>query len=270
MADVAMAQCHGATSALPSAKVFTLALLERTALTRRQKGESADRWVARTTHVHLEGRYLTRIGPMIMKCINLKYLYCSDNKIEVLDSLPPKVEAIYIDNNLIEEVELGYLQNLRIFSARNNRLKNIDSMAGIPLVELNVARQPISISPHVISGLARTLQILNLSDCQLTSLQFMLDADQLRLTTLDVSDNLMQCVEDATPALRLCESLKTLFVAGNPFCKQFKYRDSIIVAVPGPLAEIDDKSVSAAEKQFLKIVVPKRKQSQNALQRAHW
>jgi len=249
------------TSSTSCEKSFTLALLERTALKRpRSKGESVENWVAKTTHLHLEGQELTRIGPLIQKCSHLKNLYCYDNNLEVLDPLPSKVEAIYLDNNLLEEIPVGHLLHLKTLSARNNRLKQIDSLATAPLEELHLSGQEIEISPHVIEGLSLTLRILSLSGCRLKSLDFMcLDSGKLRLTSLDVSDNLIECVDQALPALRLCGCLQRLDVSGNPLCKQAKYRDALIVDIPGPLVQLNGRAIAATEKPFLKAIFARRK-----------
>jgi protein phosphatase 1 regulatory subunit 42 len=108
-----------------------------------------------------------------------------------------------------------------------------------------------------MQGVACTLKILDMAECQIESLDFMIPL--INLEYLDVSKNCIETVEDTISALENLSSLQKLYVAGNPFCRQLKYRDSIVVSCAGPLLEIDDKIISNAEKEFLKVVVPKRK-----------
>jgi len=250
----------GGRTTLGREKVITLGLLERTAVRKRDHNESIDKWIAKTTHLHVEGKGLTRLGVKILsKCVGLRYLYGYENKMEVLDKLPPKMEAIYLDDNKLEEIDLSHLFHLRVLCIRNNRLKNIDSLVRCPLEELHLARQPITPSIHVMHGLAGTLKILNMSECQIQSLDFMIPL--INLEYLDISKNRIETVEDIIAALENFRSIQKLYVAGNPFCRQPKYRDSIVVSCAGPLLEIDDKLISNAEKEFLKVIVPRRKSS---------
>lgn len=247
----------------PGDKTLTLALLERTAFCRRHPIESVEKWVSKTTHLHVEGRNLTRLGGLILpKIANLRYLYAYDNRIEFLDPLPKKLETIYLDNNEISEIDLSYLTNLRILSISHNRLTQIESLARCPLEELHIARQPMVPSVNVMRGLSITLKVLNMSACQLRNLDFMKPLKKLE--NLNVTCNYLETVEEVVPVLECLLSLQKLRVAGNPFCRQQKYRDSIVYSCRGNLAELDERSVSPLERQFLLKIIPKRKSSKES------
>jgi len=241
-------------------KSISLALLERNCVKKRGKDEPVDKWLAKTTHLHVEGENLVRIGERIGPMMkNLKYVYAYENKLYMLDPLPPKVEEIYVDNNCIAHIDLNYLRNLRTLSIKNNKLTNIDGIAECPIEELYLARMPMEISPHVTENLSRTLRILNMAHCELTSLQLLKPLTLLE--TVNVTHNKLADVDDVADTLERLVNLKTLMVAGNPLTQVHRFLDTLVLACRGPLEEIDTKTITNELKTYLKNIAPKRKMS---------
>lgn len=80
----------------------------------------------------------------------------------------------------------------------------------------------------MVSILQPTLQVLNISNNNLTTLSGL--ENLYRLEVLTANDNLLSDIDDVSKTLEAWPYLKRLSLIGNPIKEERKYRDIIIYA----------------------------------------
>ena len=109
--------------------------------------ENLARFLARQSHLHLNGKGLDKIDATIMlSCPKLKVLYLFDNAIERVHfgSAGNCLTHLYLQHNHISSFgEVHGLRSLQKLYLDNNRLSSLSSLAALApsLVELHVSSQ---------------------------------------------------------------------------------------------------------------------------------
>jgi len=207
-------------------------LLASTSLTRSSK-ESSDAYLARVTHLHMQGKKI-RFIEGLEPCPNLKVLYLYDNQIERVENLNHLniLGYLYLQNNLIEDIPLLQLPNLRKLYLDDNYIQVVSGLTNCnSLEELHLARQKlptftsIQFEPQTLSNLCIHLQVLEISACGISILTTF--SRMLNLRKLFCQDNMVADMDEVASVMRLPKLEEASFM-GNPCCKMFKYRDIAI------------------------------------------
>lgn len=241
-------------------------LLASTSLTRSSK-ESADAYLARVTHLHMQSkkirvienleacpclkvidlnRLLGIMNIFINISIYLQVLYLYDNQIEKIENLNHLsiLGYLYLQNNLIEEIPLLQLPNLRKLYLDDNYIQVVSGLNNCTMLEeLHLARQKlptftsIQFEPQSLSAISINIQVLEISGCGISILSTF--SSMLNLRRLICRDNLVADMDEVAAAVRLPKLEEANFI-GNPCCKMFKYRD-IAIGESGAVLTILDE-----------------------------
>jgi hypothetical protein len=242
-------------------------VLASTSLTRSSK-ETADAYLQRVTHLHLQNKKI-RVIENLDQCVNLKVcsswlfefvfltvvprcfqvLYLYDNQIEVIQNLgfSSILQYLYLHNNLIKEIPQLSLPQLKKLYLDDNEIQNVSGLTNCSnLEELHVARQrlpsyaSLQFQRDSLHCISRSLQVLEISGngivlispfCMLYNLRKLYCQDN---KVLDLAE-----IEMIIALPRLEEANFT----GNPCCTQFKYRDTAIGASSDSFQILDELAV---------------------------
>lgn len=227
-------------------------------LKKRKIDETPEQYLKQITHLYLNGKHLENIGPELALCRNLTVLYLYDNRIKEIPDLSglPHLTHLYLqNNNIIRIYHLSQLTKLEKLFLSRNCISVVEGLEGLlSLRELRVDNQRLTpgqnlvFDEYSINSLAKTLTSLDVSGNGLDTLE---DLKPLcRLTYLCASNNRLQNIANLTSTLASWPELKHLELHGNPVvCKQ-RAKDAIIVNTKS-LESLDDKPISQSTKQFL-------------------
>lgn len=127
-ADESASGAAGAAAEAPvKMRTMSIALLQKKVTNKKLRTEDIEGWLMRITHLHVEGCKLQRLGDLVSRLVNLKVLYAYDNDLQVLDILPPKVEAVYLQNNAqLQRVEaITLCSHLKILNVSHSSLEHL-------------------------------------------------------------------------------------------------------------------------------------------------
>ena len=153
-------------------------VVSRSSHSRPKRDEPPAKYIARQTHLHLNGRKLKECSLPSGATPQLRALYLFDNDIERLDVGPmlPTLTNLYAYNNQISSVgDLSSLGRLQKLYLSHNRLQSLAALAPLQsLVELDASSQVLppgeafDISGEALANM-RYLRTLKLANNGLTS-----------------------------------------------------------------------------------------------------
>ncbi|BFZ00098.1 hypothetical protein BsWGS_03136 [Bradybaena similaris] len=239
---------------------LTLELIARATSrhTQKKKDENIHQFVHRLTHLYLENKHIHDAGEDLIWCHNLIVLYLYDNQLSHIPKLAcsSSLTHLYLQNNNISKVEnlslLTQLQKLFLGGNVITVLEGLDTLK--QLQELHVENQSLPQGEHLLfdprslQGISGSLQVLNVSGNNLTSI---CELGQLaRLTQLITVNNQLDDMKELAQLLASWQHLWRLDLTGNPLCQRPKYKDHIIV-MGSRLEVLDGKTITQTERQFL-------------------
>jgi len=181
-----------------------------------------------------------------MGCSNLKVLYLYDNQIEVIENLDfsKSLSYVYLQNNLISVMPSLELTSLRKLYLDDNEIQYVSGLeVCTALEELHLANQrlpaftPLEFDPLSLQAIAGTLEVLEISGCQIKSFKPIAHLTTLRKLFAENNDIVDIVNIEMMVALPEIEEAK---FTGNPICQERKYRDSAIGASSDALLVLDD------------------------------
>ncbi|KAJ0403518.1 hypothetical protein P43SY_010061 [Pythium insidiosum] len=225
------------------------------------KDEDLHHYLKRITHLTLNGNDKKAVKRMqnLYHCPNLKVLYMYDNEIEAIEGLDRvcQMTHLHLQNNLIAKMEqLDSLTLLEKLYLEGNRIERLEGLGNcVALQELHLSNQHLSpastfsFEPSSIQALSRSLRVLNLASCRVTSLQALGFLRGLQI--LDLSKNLITGLEDVFSLVGSLSSLVELDLSQNPVTTQPKYREKVITFSSPKLALLDKKDIDANQRRMM-------------------
>lgn len=219
------------------------------------KGERAETFLARQTHLSLEKKSLSNIQNLQALCPALEALYLFENQIETLEGLPPRLTHLYVQHNRVSEIQdLSTIKHLRTLHIEHNKLGSLEALCALggSLVELHASHQragaePLSLCPEVLPKLSG-LRFLSLASNKLS------DASPLAalptLVQVDLSQNLLAELGSVRHLLAAARGLRELDLRENPLSSNRKVLDSIKV-LSFSLDTLNGKELIASEREYL-------------------
>ena len=239
---------------------------------KRGLNEAVDAYLARLTHLTLDGRNIGGKMDVIASVLpGVRVLYLYDNVIRRMSGLErlTKLTHLYLQNNRIERVAgLENSPSLVKLYLDGNKITLVDGLeACVALEELHVSGQKLEppeelrFDPACLRSLSRTLQVLNASHNPLRDPRPIRELVQLRRLTLEKCA--VESVRDLEPVLLNCARLRSLDVRGNPFAKNPKHRDHVTL-LSDSLQTLNDREIKPHERQFLIQLQTRRMQKREA------
>ena len=239
--------------------------------TRRGVDEPLDKYLARLTHLKMDGRNIARIDAL--GCApGVRVLYLYDNAITRIANLAPlaNLTHLYLQNNALTRIEgLDTCANLQKLYLDGNSIAHVDGLNPCQrLEELHVSGQRLRPGEEVgfdvdaCAALARTLAVLNVGHCNVRDVKPLKELASLR--RLDLENCGVESVRDLEPVLLNCKRLSELKVLGCPFAKNPKHRDHITL-LSDSLTVLNGREIKPHERQFL-IQLQARRMRQRRMQ----
>ncbi|KAJ1430684.1 hypothetical protein B484DRAFT_448752 [Ochromonadaceae sp. CCMP2298] len=220
-------------------------VLASTSLTRSSK-ETADAYLQRVTHLHLQMKRI-KVIEGLEQCTNLKVLYLYDNQIELIQNLgfSGNLSYLYLHNNLLRSLpETLPMPNLKKIYLDDNEIQSVGGLhLCIKLEELHIARQrlpsytSLQFEPGALNPLSSSLQVLEISGNGISLLAPFNVLFNLR--KLYCQDNKVIDLAEVEVIVALPRLEEANFV-GNPCCSLFKYRDTTIGASGDSFQMLDE------------------------------
>ena len=196
---------------------------------KRGLNEAVDAYLARLTHLTLDGRNIGGKMDVIASVLpGVRVLYLYDNVIRRMSGLErlTKLTHLYLQNNRIERVAgLENSPSLVKLYLDGNKITLVDGLeACVALEELHVSGQKLEppeelrFDPACLRSLSRTLRVLNASHNPLRDPRPIRELVHLRRLTLEKCA--VESVRDLEPVLLNCARLRSLDVRGNPFAEE--------------------------------------------------
>lgn len=260
--------------ALSAKKVLTQGMVKKRFLSRKGMAPSllAKDWMRKVSHIHLEELGITHLGQSFGTHLEgLKVLYGYENRLVEIETLPPKLEALYLQTNLIRSVDVELLQSLRclkILNLSNNLLTtnvgaNPLEIVGLDaLEEVNLSKNP-GLSRMVLEG-CPFVRTLDLSGCAFHDCKAGFESVRglKYLTKLQLQDNILADVPALCELLMHCDCLNELNVHPNPFTLADirKYKQGFVLILDA-LMVIDGKQILEKERECYREIFKKKHQS---------
>lgn len=224
---------------------------------RRVSRDADDRYIAKLTHLHLNGQGINSLNNMLL-CPKLEVLYLYDNALSCLDGIEllQNVTHLYLQNNSIVDISpIGNLKSLEKLYLDGNCISDVAGIGSCAnLEELQVSNQRLRsgevlvFDSSTMYSLAESLRILVGRNNKLSSIRELFGMAQLR--KLDLANNNVYSLEDLESLLASCPQLIAFDLRGNPVCKAPKYRDSVIM-MSDYLRVLDDEPITKEHREFL-------------------
>ncbi|XP_063867351.1 protein phosphatase 1 regulatory subunit 42-like [Scylla paramamosain] len=215
-----------------------------------------DSYLARVTHLHLQNKGITHLED-VGACGGALVAYLQHNHLTRLINLRHlrHLQELYLQDNDITRLEgLRELCNLRRLLVSGNRVGVVE---GLPrgLTELHVQDQRLPLGdalildPHALAAVQDTLRVLDVRGNRLTEM----GAVGLlgRLQVLRAAHNDLSSLSHLGTVLGRLTHLKHLHLIGNPVTAHRRYRPAAILAASPTLETLDDKPVTAHNRDFL-------------------
>jgi len=159
------------------------------------------------------------------------------------------IRELHLDRNNISELgDLSPLRNLTKLNLEGNQIGTVDGLHACPrLQSLTLARQKLpagvglSFSDETLMGLRRSLVKLDISDCNLESLEQV--GLLINLEELVAIRNNLASLPDAVGAVAEMGNLRSLDLRENPVCKHRRYRIGIYTYSSYRLGEFEQSHV---------------------------
>lgn len=219
-------------------------VLSSTSLTRNSK-ETADTYLARVTHLHLQRKKIRFIENLEL-CTNLKVLYLYDNLIENIENLnfAGILQYLYMHNNFIKQLPVLTMPSLKKLYLDDNEIQEVSGLQECPrLEELHVARQrlptftTLKFEDASLRNLSRSMQVLEISGNNISILAPFMVLYNLR--KLICMDNTVIDLGEVEGIVSLPRIEEANFI-GNPCCALKRYRDTAIGASSDTFIMLDD------------------------------
>eukprot|EP00347_Sterkiella_histriomuscorum_P004474 403360327 len=163
------------------------------------------------------------------KYANLKSIWLECNGITKIEGLGhlQQLRMLYLHQNSIDKMEgLDELVNLVTLNLSHNRIKKIEGISNL------VSLKSLDVSHNIISELEGFEQILTCPS----------------LTSVDLSNNQIDCQEEIVPFFSQCQNLACLYLKGNPCVRKVSmYRKRLTVGMKN-LYYLDDRPIFEIER----------------------
>ena len=235
---------------------------------RRALNEKVDAYLARLTHVPLDGRGITaKLEVIGSVCPGVRVLYLYDNKITKMAGLArlSRLTHLHLQNNRLTSIEgLGKCEHLEKLYVDGNCLREISGLeACVNLRALHASNQKknpdasgdssdsdtsLRFDQASLDAVAGALTHLDVSSCRF------LDAKALgalaKLETANLANCGLESLAELEPALALCAKLRHVDVRGNPLAKDPRHAARVAVLGEG-LRTVNGVEVTTRERLFL-------------------
>lgn len=238
--------------------------------TRRGAHETLDTYLARLTHLTLNGKNIGHIDHLAYTP-GVRVLYLYDNVIRRLQGFDDltKLTHLYLQNNLIERITgLDRLVNLAKLYLDGNRISYVDGLEKCGrLEELHVSGQRLGPSeelrfnPGCMEAVGTSLMVLNAAGSKVRDAKPLMEL--LALRRLDLSKCKIESIRDIEPVLVNCRHLVTLDVRGCPIAKNPKHREHVTL-LSESLTMLNDRDIKPHERKFLVQLQTRRMQKRAA------
>ncbi|GMH40304.1 hypothetical protein BSKO_08208 [Bryopsis sp. KO-2023] len=222
--------------------------------------QAEDVFLSRTTHLHLNDKRLTRIGPDLALCSGLRVLYLYGNSLSKIEDLDfgRRLTHLYLQDNIISAIEgMENMVSLKKLYLDRNRIQRVENLGACRrLEELHISQQTLPADVHLefnqecmeALGEHASCRVINASGNQL------LDPTPLAavpsLTSISLSNNAVSDIKRVLALVSCCAELSTLNMKGCPVLNVPKYRDQVVRASHS-LQELDGDSVAPNHREFL-------------------
>ncbi|NXN24042.1 PPR42 phosphatase, partial [Nycticryphes semicollaris] len=257
---------------------LTVDLIAKSISHKNRNEEDLGQYLRKITHLNLSDKNIDAIGDFSM-CKNLRVLYLYDNQISQIQNLgfASNLTHLYLQNNCITCIEnLSSLKNLEKLYLGGNRITMVEGLDKLEEIrELHIESQHLPLGekllfdPRSLRSLAKSLSVLNISNNNIDELEELRVLENL--SYLRAVDNQLQHMKDLEAALNKWTKLRRLDLAGNPICREPKYRDRIVVQSQ-TLESLDGKEIKEMERRFLvswKASKAARKQNKDRMTNEH-
>lgn len=238
-------------------------LLASTTLTKSSK-ETAESYLGRVTHLHLQGKKIKLIEGLEL-CTNLKVLYLYDNEIEFIGGLENQsiLYYVYLQNNKIRDIGQLQMPALRKLYLDDNEIPIVSGLDVCNIMEvLSISRQrlpkfqSLKFDPISLRAIGTTLEVLEIAECGITVVsQFLVLRNLQRLIA---TNNQIADLNEAEAIMSL-PKLEEVNFLGNPMCQLYKYRDVLVAAGPDCLILLDNADVMRHQQKATRGLVDMRR-----------
>lgn len=232
-----------------------------------RSSSNLSRAVRKASHLYLQDKNITRVSPQISKLKNLKVLYLYDNKLESAETLyyAQSLSHVYLMNNELRSTRgFSKLRNLEKLYLSGNKIEVVEDLILNPLEqdydpklkELHLESQNLPpghsliFDPQCLSNLAYSLQVLNISSNNITSVEPILETCHKSLDKFYASNNNIKTL-DLNEKITF-PYLSVVHLKGNPMQKKLgskKYRQKLVVTF-SRLRDLDNQEISNFERKW--------------------
>eukprot|EP00899_Mesostigma_viride_P013816 jgi/Mesvir1/22435/Mv17908-RA.1 len=235
----------------------------------------ADAFLEKLTHLRLNGKGIQKISNL-SGCAGVQVIYLYDNAIRKIQGFEGtlRITHLYLQNNRIRSITgLQRMVHLEKLYLDGNRITLVGGLEHCRrLEELHISGQKLkpneqlAFDDNCMAAIGTSLCVLNASNNRIADIRPLGSLQSLQ--SLDVSHNLIEDMEGVESILSCCSRLNVLDLRGNPVTKAAKYRDHVIIASRDVLGTLDEKPITAKERDFLRrlqehksVAKPKRASS---------
>ena len=262
-----MASSNAAKSTKKARKI-TLELLMSAATLTKSSNETAEAYMARITHLHLQGKRL-EVVENLEKCTNLKVLYLYDNNISQVASdaldFAQGLQYIYLQNNQLTEIPVMSATTLRKLNFDENEISLVSGLENCPkLEELRIADQrlpnftSLNFDQPSLDAISHRLECLDISGNNISNLrQF---GCLYNLKKLFASNNNVVDLYEIESIIGLSQLAEANFL-GNPCASVQNYRDYAIGAASDSFRILDDLSFQRHQQVAIRALMQFRRRA---------
>ena len=231
-------------------------LTRRTNRWNRKRGEAAQEYLSRATHLFLSEHSLHNLAGIEL-CTRLSVLYLYDNSIKNIHNLEFAVALthLYLQNNFITKLEgLSSLRSLTKLYLGGNLITVVEGIEALKsLRELHVESQRLDpgekllFDPMSLQAISHTLLVLNISNNSIDTVQELSVLHTLE--TLHCANNGISDLLEVANFLTRMAMLSNLDLRNNPVCSRLHYRENVIAH--SSLQELDGREIPGNTRLFL-------------------
>lgn len=258
---MSIAEGSSIVSARPRARKMTKELILSGTTFPRNRDETAEHYLDRITHLHLQCKKIRHIEGLEHSS-NLQVLYLYDNYIETIENIDhiKTLKSLFISNNLITHIPELQNTNLDKLRLDDNEIEVVQGLEGLgKLQELSIATQRIQTELQFdyrsLQAICDTLRYLDVSRNNITTLAPLSCLGYLE--HLICVDNKILDLIDLEP-LSSFRYMEELNLKGNPVCKVYRYRDTLIGYSSSTLREVDELPLTGKKIESMRAVAMHR------------
>ena len=224
--------------------------------------------VRRASHLYLQAKGITSISRDIGRLRQLKVLYLYDNKLKSAETLSHAVNLthVYLMNNQLTTTKgFSKLRNLEKLYLSNNKIEVVEDLILNPmnheydpkLKELHIENQllptghSLIFDPECLNNLSFSLQVLNISNNNISSVEYILEALNKSLYKFYCSGNNIRSLTINSDEIKF-PFLEIASFKNNPFQRKLgskKYRKLMVVTFH-KLRDLDHGELSDFERKW--------------------